>query len=503
MARDQQRQRVSVVTSLYIRYFNILISKPQIPTLALLLLGTASLYINEKSFSLVNQHFKQLTNSEQRLLNQPLKVQLSSLKENEARQNSRIIDSESMKKIYVKQQLQKVVDQKIEARYQNGTLGYIANVKAIRKRIKGEIKSLRTSNVDHVTSFNYLPMSKQEYRNACKIPPNKRNEQEGGFEILTEVVQLHKSNQFYDHEDEDPPPTIQNEDEKDYFKNTNSKTRLPKILCSIYTIEENHYKIEAITETWGWRCDGFLAASNATNETVGAVNLTHKGPEAYGNMWQKTRSILAYIHDHYLEDFDFFWIGGDDVYMLVENMKYYLWNMTTSIGIDRVENEPLYLGARNYLRDKDVEIGKYFVSGGPGYILNRYALKEFVSKALPTCFVNQEVSMEDRMMSNCLRDIGITGNHTVDEENRQIFHSKNPRFLSTYNGVGMSNDVLIYNRLWKVYGHKTGKDIVSRHSVTFHHVKDPLSIKRYHAILYKICPLGTIIGDRINNLEYS
>ena len=49
--------------------------------------------------------------------------------------------------------------------------------------------------------------------------------------------------------------------------------------------------------TWGRRCDGFLGFSNVTTSNLGLLRLDHVGPETYGNMHQKVRSI--WDHNHY------------------------------------------------------------------------------------------------------------------------------------------------------------------------------------------------------------
>lgn len=95
-------------------------------------------------------------------------------------------------------------------------------------------------------------------------------------------------------------------------------------------------------------------------------------------MWQKTRSIWAYIHDNYLNDYDYFWLGGDDVYMIVENMRNYLWKLSDSIGTERASKEPLYLG--HHIPDERVY---FFAGGGPGYVLNRVTVKRLVREVLP------------------------------------------------------------------------------------------------------------------------
>ena len=49
--------------------------------------------------------------------------------------------------------------------------------------------------------------------------------------------------------------------------------------------------------------------------------IKHEGPEEYENMWQKSRAIWKYIYFHYRDDFDWFVLGGDDVFLIVENLR--------------------------------------------------------------------------------------------------------------------------------------------------------------------------------------
>lgn len=68
----------------------------------------------------------------------------------------------------------------------------------------------------------------------------------------------------------------------------------PKILCMIYAVSRGdatgHDNLAAIADTWGRRCDGFIAFSNLTDHTVGAIDFHHDGPESYGN--SKYNNIL-------------------------------------------------------------------------------------------------------------------------------------------------------------------------------------------------------------------
>ena len=68
---------------------------------------------------------------------------------------------------------------------------------------------------------------------------------------------------------------------------TDGGSRLPRILCMVYTMESEHAtRIRAIRETWAPGCDGFLAFSTKSDPRIPAISLPHEGPEAYENMWQ-------------------------------------------------------------------------------------------------------------------------------------------------------------------------------------------------------------------------
>lgn len=135
------------------------------------------------------------------------------------------------------------------------------------------------------------------------------------------------------------------------YYQSKKKYRGSKILCMVYTVHlpgDEHTNLKAISQTWARNCDGFFAASNMTDHSVGAIDLPHLGPEGYGNMWQKVRTMWSYAYDHYKgkliavhflfisfflldlnsylynnhqDDYDFFHIVGDDTYVIVENLR--------------------------------------------------------------------------------------------------------------------------------------------------------------------------------------
>jgi glycoprotein-N-acetylgalactosamine 3-beta-galactosyltransferase len=262
-----------------------------------------------------------------------------------------------------------------------------------------------------------------------------------------------------------------------------------KILCMVYTHSGRHDQILSIAETWGPRCDGFMAASNQTNVTIGAVHIPHEGPEQYSNMWLKVRAMWQYAYDHYLTDFDFFHMGGDDHYVIAENLRFVVstgnwegpWN----------QSSPLYLGGSLPLYNK-----RRYCNGGSGYTLNRAALRLLVEELLPTprCWPHWQGSDEDRIIASCFRQVhGLQCMDTNDEKNETRYHTWNvDQHVSWKAGVpGQDWESLVneHGIAWK-----EGIRQVSESSVAFH-LKQPRTtpqasdsgMRRYHAILYGLC----------------
>ena len=129
---------------------------------------------------------------------------------------------------------------------------------------------------------------------------------------------------------------------------TSSVTRQSSaLLCMIYTrhthidrsgqdsnSSRERTPLEAIVTTWAKRCDGFLAFSDATDWSLGAVDTAfihamvhqHRNitpwQESYDKMWPKAQLIWkAVAMSDLIDVYDYFLLGGDDMYVIVENVK--------------------------------------------------------------------------------------------------------------------------------------------------------------------------------------
>jgi glycoprotein-N-acetylgalactosamine 3-beta-galactosyltransferase len=230
----------------------------------------------------------------------------------------------------------------------------------------------------------------------------------------------------------------------------------PKIMCLVYTMETAHANsIRAIRETWASGCDGFLAFSTRSDPRIPAISLPHDGPEDYNNMWQKVRSIWRFAATHYADDFDFFFMGGDDLFVLPQNLRNYLRSFSP--------DDDHFMGRRFKVG------GNYFNSGGAGYTLSRSALKKFVSIGLdhPQCHPEGRTSKEDVMIAECLsRVLQIHLEDTRDAQGRERFQ---PDWYARYS---------------MEWGLKVGKDCCAPDSVSFHYIKKPAMVRHLYSLLY-------------------
>jgi hypothetical protein len=342
------------------------------------------------------------------------------------------------------------------ARDADGYWNYVPDVTFVRRNVLEQL-----GNVD---TIHYFPLEPDLFETVCQVIPGTGLEELAGYERL-HYLQLNGSNPVPEHAVQ--MNHMNESDGKDPTTTDISNLSSPKILCAVYTHDERHDQIRAIVETWGWRCDGFFAASTKTVVDMGAIDLPHRGKEEYANMWQKTRSMLAFMFDNYIDEYDYFHVLGDDTYVIVENLRNYL-SLLEALERGR-DTRPLYIGQPiGWSTDIGDVVGN---GGGPGYILNRFALRRFVLEALPTCLAEVRYFAEDQFVAMCMKEMDIPPIDTYDAGRRKRFHGFSP-----------SNEM----------------DPSSTQSVAFHQIKTPALMKRHHAIIYNSCPVGTVLRDAID-----
>lgn len=291
----------------------------------------------------------------------------------------------------------------------------------------------------------------------------------------------------------------------------------PRILCMVYTVhvETNpHESLAAIAQTWATKCDGFFAASNLTDPFVGAIDLPHFGGESYNNMWQKVRTMWSYAHDHYRDEYDYFYICGDDVYVVVDNLRSFL----NSPRIQELENGYLDSIASNerfkdrvypssILRPRplvwgDPVIHKRFpvAAGGGGYVMNRASLTLWGAKGTDTYFPTSIDSREDIMMFSFLSDNHVFISDTIDSNGAHRF-TESAEFVYNFNGKNGPTSPLMLKRFLDI-PMNTKMEYASETLIAFHLKLDKKRLQkqnrsiadlmlRYHAVLYRTCKLDS------------
>jgi glycoprotein-N-acetylgalactosamine 3-beta-galactosyltransferase len=256
----------------------------------------------------------------------------------------------------------------------------------------------------------------------------------------------------------------------------------PRIYCMVYTHKGKRERQLSQHETWGSACDGINFFSDEPapkhiHEDLEVVHLKHAGPESWGNMWQKSRSIWLYAYEQHINNYDFFFISGDDTYVIVENLKKYV--ASTEVREANKESKGLYLG-RRFLHRKPDNIT--FNSGGSGYVLSRKALKVLHTLlVVDHCHEKDHDSREDYMVAACLKKQGILPYNTQEPSGAEIFHPFKPEFPMSYDP---STDTGWYKQYVLPYGLTTGLEGVSTSSIVWHYIYDG-QMEDMHRMLYE------------------
>ncbi|KAH8302987.1 hypothetical protein KR044_012869, partial [Drosophila immigrans] len=242
-----------------------------------------------------------------------------------------------------------------------------------------------------------------------------------------------------------------------------------RVLCLVLTMPKNHAtKAAKVKATWGARCTKLIFISSEEDAELGAVDL--HVTENRSNLYAKVRAGLAYAYQHYVEDYDWFLKADDDTYVIMENLRHFLYPYDPEA--------PVYFGYRFR-----ATYPHGFMSGGAGYVLSRDALRRFNLFALnSTKFCPLSSRPEDRQISYCLLNVGVVAGDTRDDKGRSRFLPLNPRHLLPTVGTGTWLDSLVYFQM-------NNSDFCSDTSISFHYSKVH-DMDLYEYLLYKLRVLG-------------
>lgn len=94
------------------------------------------------------------------------------------------------------------------------------------------------------------------------------------------------------------------------------------------------------------------------------------------------------VGQHYADKFDYFFLGGDDLFVIPENLRAYLSTLS--------KDDNHFVGRRFHGYTEKKGDPNFFNSGGAGYTLSRKTLKAYFENLDdPICDPTRHTAMED------------------------------------------------------------------------------------------------------------
>uniref|UniRef100_T1JJS5 Hexosyltransferase n=1 Tax=Strigamia maritima TaxID=126957 RepID=T1JJS5_STRMM len=184
--------------------------------------------------------------------------------------------------------------------------------------------------------------------------------------------------------------------------NNDDKENKNLVFVGVITAEK-FIKTRAVAayETWGQTLPGkitfFSGATSKTNANIPLIRLP--GVDDSYPPQKKSFLMLKYMHDHFLEKFEWFMRADDDVYVRGDKLELFLKSINSS---------ELYfigqagLGAKRERGRLSLLDDENFCMGGPGMLLTRETLR-LVVPHIKYCLNNLYSTHEDVEIGRCIR----------------------------------------------------------------------------------------------------
>ena len=158
-------------------------------------------------------------------------------------------------------------------------------------------------------------------------------------------------------------------------------------------------RAKAVYETWGGSLPGslaFFSSDNSRSSSLPVVSL--KGVDDSYPPQRKSMMMLKYMHDNYINDYEWFMRCDDDVYVRTDKLELLLRTLNST--------EDLYIGQagtgkkpwKKYLQLKPE---KNYCLGGPGVIFSASVLRKFVQN-MGRCLQHLITRHEDVEIGRCV-----------------------------------------------------------------------------------------------------
>ena len=242
----------------------------------------------------------------------------------------------------------------------------------------------------------------------------------------------------------------------------------------------------AILKTWGPKCDRllFMTSEHDKSTLKGKVALPGVG-EGRDELVNKSKKAWTYVHEHYANQYDWFYKCDDDTYAIVENLKFMLSFQDPA--------QPSILGIKlRPVWDKTA----WWMSGGPGYIFSRAALHKVVRHIKADCMNDPTRPHEDQLVSICAQRMDITVVSSLDQHGKSRFLPLTPELHIPDGALAKSPYGWVLQYAAGGRRKVEGKDCCSDLAISFHYIKPDYQFT-LHYLIYGLHPFGTRIDDII------
>jgi glycoprotein-N-acetylgalactosamine 3-beta-galactosyltransferase len=243
-----------------------------------------------------------------------------------------------------------------------------------------------------------------------------------------------------------------------------------KVLCWVMTGPQNlENRAKHVKATWTQRCNTALFMSSEENTDFPTVGLNTT--EGRSQLSWKTIKAFLYVHDHYLEDADWFMKTDDDTYVILDNLRWLLANHDPE--------KPIYFGRRF---KPHVEQG--YMSGGAGYVLSREALRRLIH-VVKTNTCAPFPYYEDLAMGICMQIANVEPGDSRDPTGKETFHP----FLPKQHLIPGLLPRTFWYWVYNYYPPVDGPGCCSDFAISFHYA-NATAMYELEYLIYHLHPYG-------------